>query len=214
MNNIARIAGLTGALIVLAAVAALEWYAHTAVPRDGAPKPVQAVPAPTGSAAIAASPSPTAAGSPVVYVQATPAPSPTAAPSAGPPAATPPPATSPPATPEPMVTLAPGVALPRNPRMRKPDAPPEIIALTLSTPVAHPGQIVSGTVETTSNVASVEARIAGYSSNLHKVGEGEFRLSYKVPQLPFFLRRTYTVQVIARNSRGDAVTSSVPITIR
>lgn len=73
---------------------------------------------------------------------------------------------------------------------------------------------MSGTVETSSNVASVEARIAGYSSSMRKVGVGRFSLSYRVPNLPFFLHRTYTIEVIARNTRGDAVRTSVPITIR
>jgi hypothetical protein len=101
-----------------------------------------------------------------------------------------------------------------KPIVESPDAPPRILAMAMSTPVAHPGEVVSGTVETSSNVASVEARIAGYSSSMRKVGVGRFSLSYRVPNLPFFLHRTYTIEVIARNTRGDAVRTSVPITIR
>ena len=74
--------------------------------------------------------------------------------------------------------------------------------------------MVTGTVETSPNVASVEASIGGYSSALTKVGIGRFVLSYRVPNLPFFLHRTYAIQVIARNARGDAVSSSLPITVR
>jgi hypothetical protein len=95
-----------------------------------------------------------------------------------------------------------------------PDAPPRILSMSLSTPVVRGGDVVSGFVETTSNVASVEARIGGYSSNMQKVGVGKFTLTYRVPKLPFFLHRTYNVEIIARNTRGDEVRSSVPITIR
>ena len=49
---------------------------------------------------------------------------------------------------------------------------------------------------------------------MQKVGVGRFVLSYRVPNLPFFLHRTYTIEVTARNTRGDAATGSVPITIR
>jgi hypothetical protein len=95
-----------------------------------------------------------------------------------------------------------------------PDAPPQILAMSISTPVAHGGELVSGTVETSSNVASVEARIAGYSSPMQKVGAGRFALAYRVPKLPFFLHKTYMIQVIARNTRGQAVSTAIPITIR
>ena len=86
--------------------------------------------------------------------------------------------------------------------------------MSLSTSVAHPGQTVSGTVTTSSNVASVVARIAGFAEPLAKVGVGRFVLTYQVPNLPSFLRRTYTIEVTARNTAGAAVTGGIPITIR
>jgi hypothetical protein len=98
--------------------------------------------------------------------------------------------------------------------MEPENAPPRILRMSLSTPVARGGDLVSGTVETTSNVASVEARIGGYGASLKKVAAGRFELSYRVPYLPFFLHRTYNVEFIARNTRGDAVSSSIPITVK
>jgi hypothetical protein len=86
--------------------------------------------------------------------------------------------------------------------------------MSLSTPVARGGDVVSGTVETSSNVASVEARIGGYGARMEKIGVGKFHLTYRVPNLPFFLHHTYTIEIIARNTHGDAVTSSLPITVR
>jgi hypothetical protein len=112
-----------------------------------------------------------------------------------------------------MVTLGPSAALP-PPVHELPDAPPQIIAMTLSRSLVHSGDMVSGTVETSSNVASVEARIGGYGQTLQKTGVGHFTLSYRVPRLPFFLHRTYMIQVIARNIRGDAVSAAIPVTLR
>jgi hypothetical protein len=224
-------AALIGALVLLCAVIAWEWYSHmggsssaprpvaqlpaasapassTPAPPTGKAKPSTAAPAGRASAAPAASATPNSTPTPVEYVvQAAPSPSPApAAYQAGPTSAV---------TEQPMVaaTLAPHVVA-IKPISAPANAPPRILAMSLSTPVARGGQIVSGTVETSSNVASVEARIAGYSSNMQKVGVGKFRLSYRVPYLPFFLHRTYSIEVIARNTRGDAVRTSVPITIR
>ncbi len=93
-------------------------------------------------------------------------------------------------------------------------AVPKIVDVSLSTSVASGGQIVTGTVATSPDVTSVQAGIAGYSSALTKVSPGYFALSYRVPQLPPMLRRTYTIQIVARNARGQTASSSLPITIR
>lgn len=220
------IAALVTALVLLFALVAWEWYSH-AGGGHAAPRPVQQI----AEASAPPTPVPSPTSRPVLYLPRT-KPSPSAAPTAAveaipaprsagtitvtpAPTATPYTGTAQPITDEPMVaaTLAPHVAA-VNPIAESPNAPPRILALSLSTPVAHGGQIVSGTVETSSNVASVEARIGGYSSNMQKVGVGKFTMSYRVPNLPFFLHRTYSVEIIARNTRGDAVRSFVPITIR
>ena len=103
---------------------------------------------------------------------------------------------------------------PPPPVIASESAAPQIISLSISTPVVHSGETVSGKVETSTNVASVEARIGGYSSNLRKTGAGRFSLDYRVPYVPFFMKKTYTVLLIARNTRGDAVSTSFPITVR
>jgi hypothetical protein len=73
---------------------------------------------------------------------------------------------------------------------------------------------VLGTVTASVSVASVEIRIASYSIVATKTAPGLFRVSYVVPNLPFFLRKTYDVKVIARNTRGDQTSREVPLTIR
>lgn len=84
----------------------------------------------------------------------------------------------------------------------------------MSETAVHSGDTVSGSVVTTSNVASVEARIGGYAVNLAKTGVGRFALTYTVAPLPWFVRGNFTMRVIAKNTRGDAVERAIPLTVR
>jgi hypothetical protein len=95
-----------------------------------------------------------------------------------------------------------------------PNAAPQILDVAVSETTVHPGDRVYGRVVTSSNVASVEARIGGYAMSLVKTGVGRFELTYTVGPLPWFVRGNFTMQVIARNTRGDAVTRVVPLTVR
>lgn len=96
-----------------------------------------------------------------------------------------------------------------------PDAPPRIVGIHLASTVVTPGQTVVGSVTASSNVASVELRIGGYSSTMQKVGVGRFTLAFIVPDLPsFLLGRTYELDIIARNTRGDSVDRQLPITVQ
>ncbi len=127
-------------------------------------------------------------------------------------------ATAPVITPTPGPSgRAPEAALPRItkpvPRVA-PDAAPQILAVAISETTVHPGDRVSGSVMTSSNVASVEARIGGYAMPLSKLGVGRFALTYTVVPLPWFIRGNFTLQVIARNTRGDAATRAIPLTVR
>jgi len=98
--------------------------------------------------------------------------------------------------------------------MVAPDARPRIIAFRLSKRVVYGGDTIDGEVETTSNVASVEARIASFSMPVPRVAIGRFALSYVVPRLPFFLHKTYALTVTARNARGERAERVVSITVR
>jgi len=95
-----------------------------------------------------------------------------------------------------------------------PPSVPRILSASLSSPVAAGGDVVSGAVQTTPDVTEVDAEVAGRSTPLTKVSAGYFALSYRVPTLPAFLRRTYTIVVTARNAAGRTASSSLPITIR
>ncbi len=122
-----------------------------------------------------------------------------------------------PVRPTPTPTQAAGptpAAAPSATALLPPNAAPEILGISIDKRVVHAGDTVSGSVETSSNVASVEARIAGFSISVPKVAEGKFALAYTVPSLPFFLHKTYTMEVIARNTAGAATSRTVPITVR
>jgi len=89
-----------------------------------------------------------------------------------------------------------------------PDAAPRILKIVVSATTVYGGDTVSGYVRTSSNVASVELRVGGFSMPVPKSGVGQFQLTYKVPSLPFFLHRTYPMEIIARNTRGDRATAA------
>lgn len=134
---------------------------------------------------------------------ATPLPSPI---SVSPPVITPTPGASP------LAATAPRIS---QPVVRlQPDAAPQILAISLSETTVQPGDRVSASVVTSSNVASVIARIAGYAIRFSKVGVGRFALKYTVGPLPWFIRGTFTMRVIARNTQGAAVERAIPLHVR
>ncbi len=95
-----------------------------------------------------------------------------------------------------------------------PEAPPRILDVAISQTSVRPGDRVFGSVVTTSNVASVEARIGGYGVSLVKTGVGRFDLTYTVGPLPWFIRGNFRMMLIARNPRGDMATLAIPLTVR
>ncbi|HVN70237.1 MAG TPA: hypothetical protein VMU38_11385 [Candidatus Binatia bacterium] len=158
-------------------------------------KPMTAATAPTA---------PAAAPTPAPHVKA-------AAPSAQPVAAAAPSPSPSPSAKQLAAMLPPE---PKGVERLPPQAPPQIIEIAVSQTDVSPGDRVFGRVVTSSNVASVQARIGSYSVSLVKVGVGRFELTYTVGPLPWFVRGNFSMQVIARNTRGDTVTRSVPLTVR
>ncbi len=94
---------------------------------------------------------------------------------------------------------------------RAPHARPAIYAVNLPVRQIHSGDTVHAMVVTSSNVASVEARIRGFGMNLDHIGVGRFATSYHVPWLPFFLHGHWPVNVIARNVDGVATQKTIYI---
>lgn len=98
--------------------------------------------------------------------------------------------------------------------MLPPDAAPQILWVLISSTTPHVGDVVTGTVLASSNVASVELRIGGYSLNSTKTDVGHFEWSFTVPQLPFYAPHDFALQIIARNTAGVAATTSVQMSVR
>ncbi len=94
-----------------------------------------------------------------------------------------------------------------------PHAPPRIIVMWISSTDIAPNKTISSFITTTTNVASVEARVQALSMNVPRTDFGQFSVTYKVPPLPSFLKRTYDLQVIARNADGVAIVAYVPIRV-
>lgn len=127
------------------------------------------------------------------------------------------PTATPTATPTPLETSVPvATASPKHVAvpMVQPDAPPKILAVSISETTVHSGDTVTGSVSTTSNVASVEVRIATFGMGMAKTGVGRFALTYPIGNLPFFVRGTFQMHVIARNTRGVSTETTIPITVR
>ena len=92
---------------------------------------------------------------------------------------------------------------------------PAIKALTISTTDIRVGRPVRGDVETSDNVHYVEARVEYRALAMHEDGPGKFSLTYTVPWwLPPWLRRGYTLQIIARSVDGVETSRAIPITVR
>lgn len=108
------------------------------------------------------------------------------------------------ATPTPLPTP---LALP-------PDAAPQILAIQLSDPVFHSGELVSGTIVTSTNVAAVEIRMMGRSRRIPRTDIGIFQISYTMPRVPFWMRKTYTAQVVAMNSAGVETERDLTVSVR
>jgi hypothetical protein len=185
------------ALLLALLVAAAPQAAPTASPTTAPTTAPTASPSPTASPRTSPSPVPTTPGLPTPY----PLPTATLVP---PPVATPQPIYTPWPTPSPIPTP---LALPD-------DAPPQIVDVHLDENVIHSGDMVSGWVVTSTNVASVEVRIASYSFGVPRKDSGQFAMSYKAPHIPFFARGRYVAQVIARNAKGDQAERDIQIALR
>jgi len=98
--------------------------------------------------------------------------------------------------------------------MLAPDAAPQILYVHLSSNSPRAGDTLNVVVVTSSNVASVEIRIASFGANLPKTDVGHFEGGNPVPNIPFFMSHNFTLDVIARNTAGAWVKQSFPFQIR
>ncbi len=92
---------------------------------------------------------------------------------------------------------------------------PKILAISMPADRNfHAGQTIRGSVETSSNVGYVEARVQYRYQPLQRDGVGKFSLSYTIPWwLPPWLRHAWTLQIIARSVDGVEVKQEFPIVV-
>jgi hypothetical protein len=109
---------------------------------------------------------------------------------------------------------SPSAAVQPTPLVLPADAPPQIVAVELSDPVFHSGERVSGTVITSTNVTTVEVRVANQQRALPETAPGIFSMSYTMPKIPFFLRGTYVAHIIALSGSGASAEKDVSVSLR
>ncbi|PZR59599.1 MAG: hypothetical protein DLM50_00370 [Candidatus Meridianibacter frigidus] len=112
------------------------------------------------------------------------------------------------------VAVGPGVAASVPAPVASPEATPQIVRIWLSQDSVTQGDFLRGHVTTSTNVASLEVRLGPRTANMRRTTFGQFEGSYRIPWVPAFLHRSYTVQVIARNAAGEATEVRVPVTYR
>ncbi|HZZ64886.1 MAG TPA: hypothetical protein VFE17_05275 [Candidatus Baltobacteraceae bacterium] len=117
-----------------------------------------------------------------------------------------PPSVTPSASPSSVAPLPTPLVLAAN-------APPQILAVQMSDYVLHSGELVSGTVVTSTNVTAVEIRVGPRSGQLPQTAPGMFSISYRMPNVPFFLRGQYTAQIVARTATGASAERDITVRV-
>jgi hypothetical protein len=80
---------------------------------------------------------------------------------------------------------------------------PQIAAVAIDPDPVHPGSHVVVTVQTSTNVVSVDAHVKSFTFHLDPVQSGEFRGIGTVPKIARFFKGTYHVTFIAHCSGGQ-----------
>lgn len=137
----------------------------------------------------------------VAAAQTPPAPAPTSMPS---PAAT--------ASAQPTATPSPA-PLP-TPLVLPPQAPPQILAISMNQPVYHSGDTFSAKVITSTNVPAVELRVLGKVVRFTRLDFGVWELDYKLPHIPRRFLRDYPAQIVAMNTVDVYVARDITLSLR
>jgi hypothetical protein len=101
-----------------------------------------------------------------------------------------------------------------TPLVLPPEAPPQILAIAINSPVFHSGDIFSAKVITSTNVPAVELRILGKIVRFQRVDFGIWQLSYKLPHIPRRFLRDYPAQIVAWNTVNVTAARNITISLR
>jgi hypothetical protein len=110
------------------------------------------------------------------------------------------------------VTSASGDALPPGVPYASDTDPVRIVSYVLSSTVIHPGDDITGDVVTSSNVASVTARVGTFTVAVPKVAQGKFHLQMKMPSMPLPPGPTKLI-ITAIRTDGKSISRDVAITV-
>jgi hypothetical protein len=105
-----------------------------------------------------------------------------------------------------------GDALPPGVPYASDTDPVRIVSYVLSSTVIHPGDDITGDVVTSSNAASVTARVGSFSVAVPKVAQGKFHLQMKMPSMPLPPGDTKLI-ITAIRTDGKSTTREVAITV-
>lgn len=95
-----------------------------------------------------------------------------------------------------------------------PNAPPQIVDVSTSSPEVRAGDTFRVYVVASTNVASVTATFANQVHAFTRLRYGVFHWEYQVPWTPFFAHRSYDMTITAKNAAGVSASRTITITLR
>jgi hypothetical protein len=90
--------------------------------------------------------------------------------------------------------------------------PVTIVSFAISSKIFHPGDNVSGDVVTSSNAASVTARVGSFAVTVPKVAPGKFHFEMQLPSMPL-PAGDQTLIITAMRTDGKSTTREIAITV-
>jgi hypothetical protein len=92
--------------------------------------------------------------------------------------------------------------------------PPQILRIEMSDANPHSNELLLGRVLTTTNVDAVFIRFGGFQAELVHQDAGYFTFGYNIPGIPFFMKRSITISVVAQTIDGRTTSVPMPLTLR
>jgi hypothetical protein len=93
------------------------------------------------------------------------------------------------------------------------DTAPHIVRVTTSPGShVHSGDTFIVTV-VAKNASGVSARFVNQTIALQRDKSGSYQFSYKIPWVPFFVKRTYSMTIVAVNPAGQSASQSIDVTL-
>jgi hypothetical protein len=95
-----------------------------------------------------------------------------------------------------------------------PEAPPQILAISMNQQVFHSGDVFSAKVITSTNVPAVELRVIGKVVRFTRLDFGVWELNYTLPHIPRRYLKDYPAQIVAMNTVNVYVARDIILSLR